>query len=309
MVYPAIGKGCFGMSENPQKVSYLSHNFHGFDIAFSNTLMDCRMFWARIVSSESESLTTKNTKHSFYEIQYALQGSIEMDMGDGNHIEIAESEFVIVPPNTYHQIVNTDDCGARFIMAFSPDFGGKAQQDMDNSLKQLRCYHETGHMRRVLLSILEKEYFDDLLRRESITVLVESFLLEVLEIVCETAPKTRSSRNNTENAQMADAILSYIHETGGIGVSVSDIAQRFGISHRGLHRLFVSVTGHGLSETIALAKLRKIENLIGTTNLSFTEIAAICGFSDGYAMNKFFKRHNRVNLSEFRTLAKKAGKH
>ena len=31
----------------------------------------------------------------------------------------------------------------------------------------------------------------------------------------------------------------------------------------------------------------------------------MCGFSDGYAMNKFFKRHNRVNLSDFRALAKK----
>ena len=52
-------------------------------------------------------------------------------------------------------------------------------------------------------------------------------------------------------------------------------------------------------------KLKKIEELIASTPLSFIEIAEICGFSDGYAMNKFFKRHNHVNLSDFRAISGK----
>lgn len=293
------------MQEMQQKAAYLSRNVHTFDMEFTNNLMDCRIFWARIVSSESESLFTKYTKHSFYEIQYALQGRIGMDMGDGNYIEIAESEFLIVPPNTYHQIVSSDECGARFIMAFSPTFRCEALQNLEETLRQLQPYRETSHMRRLLCGIFEKEYFDAPLRRESITVLMESFLLEVLEIVCGASPKSRWGRAHAEYKQKVSAILAYVQETGGVGVGVADIATRFGVSQRQLHRLFVSVTGSGLSETIALEKLRKIEDLIGSTNLSFNEIAVICGFSDGYAMNKFFKRHNRVNLSEFRTLAKK----
>ena len=187
-------------------------------------------------------------------------------------------------------------------MAFSPTFYSDALQGATERIQKLCPFHESSHMRKLLSCILEKDSCSTPLRRESITVLIECFLLEVLEIVCGMSHRTRT-HTETENEQKAAAILAYVQETSGIGVSVSDIASRFGISQRQLHRLFFAVTGHGLSETIALEKLRKIEDLIGTTTLSFSEIAEICGFSDGYAMNKFFKRHNKVNLSEFRALA------
>ena len=96
-----------------------SHNINKFDIIIDNPLLDCRIFWARVVSSENESLFTQYTKHSFYEIQYALMGKIGILLGEEKTVNIAESEFIIVPPDTYHQIVDSDSVGARFIMAFS----------------------------------------------------------------------------------------------------------------------------------------------------------------------------------------------
>ena len=293
------------MHPSGQTVSYLSRSIHSFDIAYANDLMDCSIFWLRIVSSESESLTTKNTKHSFYELQYALQGSIHMRIGDGDELEIPESHFLIVPPNTYHQVTASCDCGARFIMAFSLDFHCEAGQTAEESIRCLQPRHDTAGMQKLLSWILEMEHENSPFRRKMITTLVESLLLETFEILCSTSGPAHRSYVSTERNQLVDAISSYIQETGGIGISVADIASKFDISQRQLHRLFAGVTGHGLSEAIALEKLKKIEYLIGSTSFSFQEIADMCGFSDGYAMNKFFKRHNRVNLSDFRALAKK----
>jgi len=293
------------MPDTGKTVFYSSHNINKFNIEIANQLMNCRIFWARIVSSESESLFTKYTKHSFYEIQYALQGRIGMIIGDGTKVPIAESDFFIVPPDTYHQIVESDDCGARLIMAFSLDGNSSTLRKIAKEIEKCIAYHETPHMRNLLSAILEKNYHDEPLRKGSITALVECFLLEVMEIVCATAQESLGIRTKFKNEEKAAAILAYIRDTGGIGVSVSDISTRFHISERQLNRLFSTVTGKSLSNAIALEKLRKIEDLIRSTELSFSEIAEICAFSDGYAMNKFFKRHNRVNLSEFRALAKK----
>jgi len=293
------------MTETGKTAFYSSHNIHKFNIEITNALFECRIFWARIISSNSESLFTKNTKHSFYEIQYALQGHIGMVIGDGMQTTIPESDFLIVPPNTYHQVVSSDDCGARFIMAFSLECRTDALRKAAEEINALHSYRETPHMRQLLSVILQKNYHDDPLRKESITALVECFLLEVLETINSSFREPHSLRTSTDHERKVADVMSFIYDTGGIGITVSDIANRFRMSQRQLNRLFTTQTGHTLSDAIALEKLRKIEDLIRSTGLSFSEIAEICGFSDGYAMNKFFKRHNRVNLSEFRALAKK----
>ena len=98
---------------------------------------------------------------------------------------------------------------------------------------------------------------------------------------------------------------AFLREYHGIGIRVSDVAKKFGISERHLCRLFDTVRGYSLRDAINLEKLKRIEDLIVSTSLSLSEISALCGFSDEYAMNKFFRRLNRVNLSDFRRLARK----
>ena len=55
-----------------------SQSIGKYDIIVENDFMKCRIYWARIVGSETESLFTQYTKHTFYEIQYALEGRIVM---------------------------------------------------------------------------------------------------------------------------------------------------------------------------------------------------------------------------------------
>ena len=87
---------------------YLSHNEGKYDIQFANDLFECRIFWARVISSENESLFTQYTKHTFYEMQYALEGSISMTLGKGERILVPKGEFIIITPDTYHQIADGD---------------------------------------------------------------------------------------------------------------------------------------------------------------------------------------------------------
>ena len=59
-----------------------SYHINKYDIEIANELFDCRIFWARVISSETESLFTQYTRHTFYEIQYALEGRIGMLLGE-----------------------------------------------------------------------------------------------------------------------------------------------------------------------------------------------------------------------------------
>ena len=160
-------------------------------------------------------------------------------------------------------------------------------------------------MRSLLSIILDKDYHDEPLRRENITSLVSCFLFEVLETALAGLHADETQHKLTKTEQEVHRMLALIHDYNGIGIRVSDLAERFRFSERQLTRMFTAVTNEGPSTAIALEKMKKIEELIASTSLSFAEIAEICGFSDSYAMNKFFKRHNHVNLSEFRSISGK----
>ena len=291
------------MSSIAEIPRYSSYNINKFNIELLSPLFDCRIFWARVVSSESESLFTEYTKHSFYEIQYALQGSIGMILGDNTPLSFDESDFVIIPPDTYHQIVRSDPTGARFIMAFSLRIRDDSLADALSVLAEPRPYRESPHMRSLLSVILQKNYHDDALRKESIITLVECFFLEVLEQIAPSANRVRTlSADLSESERKVTEIEAFLHEYNGIGLRVSDLALRFGISERHLSRLFRDVRGYSLRDAMNREKLKKIEELVISTELSLSEISQLCGFSDEYAMNKFFRRLNKINLSEFRRI-------
>ena len=133
--------------ETDLRPRYSSYNINKFNIELSNDLYECRIFWARVVSSENESLFTQYQKHSFYEIQYALQGHIGMIIGDNTPLRFDESDFVVIPPDTYHQIVDSEGTGARFIMAFSLRAKDEVLRKALEALEAPRPYHESPHMR------------------------------------------------------------------------------------------------------------------------------------------------------------------
>jgi len=298
------------MSTTDKKQRFESNNINKYDIEISNAFMNCRIFWARVVNSENESLFTQYTKHTFYEIQYAFDGHIGMKVGQDGYLNVAESDFVVIPPDTYHQVVAADSRGARFIMAFSIVMKDEKMNHILRSLNTTLPYRETPHMRPLLSLILQKNYKNNTVRRRIITSLLESFLLEIFEAFKPAdTPSHAFLSEIDEQDQRIRQMQNFIRNRSGIGITVADLAEQFNMSERHIGRLFTATFGKSPREIIQHEKLKKIEEYTVSTDLSFSEIAELCGFCDEYAMNKFFKRYNLTNLTEFRRLAKKSHKH
>ena len=275
-----------------------------YELTVGQKNMSATVFWARVVSSENESLLTDYTKHTFFEVQYALEGRIVITVGDNRRFTLDESDFILIPPDTYHQIVDGDSAGARFIMAF-------ALSDADAALRDLlaaeACPHRhSAALHAILELMLQKGREDSPLAAKTLSCLIEAFLLELCELVTPPSADGEShERKRTESEQRVADISAHIHNLHGIGLSVSELSRRFGIGERHLNRLFHAEMGHSPREEINHEKLRHIEELLVSTTLSLGEISALCGFCDEYAMNKFFKRYNKVRLSEYRRTARK----
>ena len=284
-------------------ITRISHSIGKYDLEIENGLFKSRVYWARVIGSETESLFTQYTKHTFYEIQYALEGRIVMRIGTDEQITVNQSDFIVIPPDTFHQIIDGDSEGARFIMAFSLEVKNHCLAKLPDTLANPIPHPETKHMRSLLESIVQKNYHDEPVRRRLITSYLECFLLEVIEATFPySTQKAAEMEQLNENEVRVMQIQRFIADRNGIGVHVGDIAFQFGISERHLNRIFVSVTGKTLKEAINRQKLEKIEELVASSSLSFREISELCGFSDEYAMSKFFKRYTLYTLTEYRAL-------
>lgn len=288
-----------------QKRNYPSNNLNKYNINIDNKLMQCRIYWARIVSSETESLFTQYTKHTFYELQYALEGRICMIVGDRQKVEMDESDFIVIPPDTCHQIVGGDTVGARFIMAFSVTFKSDRLKQCRKYLDEAVPHNGKGRMRDLFSLILAENSHDTFVRKHILQSLLECFVLKIIERV---VPKQFRYDYEDETGEMTGRvaeICSFIHDYNGIGIRVFDVAARFSITERHLNRILRAKTGKSPREIINYEKLKKLEDLVATTSLSLNEISELCGFSDEYAMNKFFRRYSKTSLSDFRNIKRK----
>lgn len=285
-----------------------SHSIGKYETVIENDLFKCQVYWAKVIGSETESLFTQYTKHTFYEIQYALEGCIVMQIEKNKRIHVRQSEFIIVPPDTFHQIVDGDSVGARFIMAFSLEIKHARLYGITKELSELIPYQETEYMRRLIEIIINKKDYGDDISRMQISSYLECFLLEMIESAYPFAQSADCGECLNEKQARVAQIEKFIANYAGVGIRPSDVAQKFHICERHLNRLCVEVMGRTVKESINRQKLARIEELVATTSLSFREISELCGFSDEYAMNKFFKRYNCNGLTEYRALsAKKNG--
>ena len=273
-------------------------------IMVSSDLLSANIYWIKAVYSESESLLTQYTKHTFFEMQYALKGDILMTVGESDDIVCKQSQFIIIPPNTYHAITSSSETGAKFIMAFSLSSPDSKIQSLLQYLENPIPFNDNEELKNLIIMILNKAYDQTTLSDEIISRLVESFLLQILEIMIPKKVSRNTSAKMPVNDYRVHQITEYITKMSGIGITVSDIATKYNMSERHMNRIFKEVTGKTVKEIIDHEKLHKIEELISTTTLSLYEISEICGFMDEYAMNKFFRRHELMNLSDYRRFTK-----
>ena len=267
---------------------------------FSIRGLEINVLWAKLVRGENESLLTRSTRHTFYELEFAFSGPVVMELRDHGSLTLPESDFSLIPPDVYHQVTEDSESGERFITAFSVK-----PVDDDGAAVLSALSVPTGHRAtpaaRALAELIvccgSREGFS---QGSPERALFEAFIGEILAICAPFNGEKSSERKKRPVSGRIREMIAYVEDRGGVGIGVNDLARRFGVTARHLSRLLSRETGMGAQAFIAREKQKRIEALLASTRLSLKEIADLCGFSDEYAMNKFFKRQCALNPSQFR---------
>lgn len=141
-------------------------------------------------------------------------------------------------------------------------------------------------------SILDNKQAGD--TYDSLAKIGEIFqLISLLYRYCLTDEQESSSQNHFQE------VLDYMNENYHEDISSADLSKRFGYSEGYFCRQFKTVTGLSPMIYIRILRLEKAAELLANENLSFSEIATRCGFSNANYFTRCFKSHFNMTPSEY----------
>ena len=113
-------------------------------------------------------------------------------------------------------------------------------------------------------------------------------------------------RQQRESAQFAQkyrrlaAVIAHMHANCQQSLSVSDFARMCDLSEYHFIHLFQEYTGEAPYAYLTRLRLEKAKDLMVSTTLNISEIAAAVGYPNPLYFSRLFRRHMGVPPSQFR---------
>lgn len=109
--------------------------------------------------------------------------------------------------------------------------------------------------------------------------------------------------------EMMEQVVQYIHEYYARPLSVSNIAQAFGVERRRLAYLFEQHTGMNPSSYLTEYRIRRAKDLLRYCNFTVAEIAECVGYVDSFYFSRVFKKNTGMSPTAFRKLMMEEAKY
>ncbi|UVD79998.1 AraC family transcriptional regulator [Myroides albus] len=268
-----------------------------------NIYRDLEVFYEQIGACPS-----RNRTFNFFELVYVISGKGVYVVNE-NKIAFKSGDLFITSPKDTHEFDLEGICEfivVQFTRTFICDYESK-------SINHLECllYHashlsgtliqnksDQGILERLMTIIQEcinedKVYQSDLLRQ-----LINSVIVLAARNIAFNRPLNEQMSKEDRILNIISYIQEHIQYPGLLKIAV--IANKFGISSTYLGAYFKKQCGESIQDFISKYRLRLIEHRLLFSAKRVSEIADEFGFIDESHINKFFKRHKGVTLSEFR---------
>ncbi len=119
-------------------------------------------------------------------------------------------------------------------------------------------------------------------------------------LLSEVTKKPENNKLSEEDKMLLDNVMSLIEKRmTDEGFNIKLVAKEIGLSHSLLYKKIKQVTGKSVNEFIRFIRLRKVANLLITTDMQINEAVYKAGFSDLKYFRKQFQLQYGMNPSEF----------
>ncbi len=234
--------------------------------------------------------------HQYAEIVYVYSGTLILKTAERTE-EIHDNSYAVIMPFQAHKLdtvgtatilisVFSESLISDFISGNSLVCGEKCSFTPSDELK-----HFALKQLEIKGTYLGCDYNDIRLLRK-----LKSAIYAIFE---EYFSKVKITKLVGEN-DMLSKMLMYIYEHFSENITLAKMAQSFGYNPNYISHCFKSVIGMNFCSFTNCVRIEKSKNLLLTTNMSASEISAVCGFSSERNYHRVFKSVTGTTPTEYR---------
>ena len=247
--------------------------------------------------------------HDEIEIIYVKQGRLHVTINNIEYKGVGGDVF-LVNPREIHTMYTDDLSTEHYTILFPLDLiNFKAEDDVEEKYfkplkegKMMFVNHLTKHVlyKKVLecvLNVVEaNEEKKDMYQFET-----KIMLLQIVYLLIKNTPITHLDEIG-KNLTLQREILSYIDRKYMNKISLKEISDNFHMSEKYFSRYFKNCFKITFVEYVNSVRLEKAASLLSTTDLSVTEIALQCGYTNISYFIRSFKKFFGTSPHVFRKM-------
>lgn len=219
--------------------------------------------------------------HDCYEVIYFLSGKGTVIIGDTSY-SVSADTYCIIPPETQHTEC-LEGYGEILFIGF--------EYNNTNFILQNGVYRSDDSTFLLLLKRIIDEYKGQNTGYE----IAGKALLDLLLVTY-----VRNTGVANKKCKDLDYIKNYIDQYFNQKISFSQLAKLSGYSYDYFRHIFKQRFGCSPQDYLIDIRLNNAKRLLENTNLSCTEIANNCGFSNSPQMTTMFKKKYKMSPTTFR---------
>lgn len=266
-----------------------------------------------------------------YEMIFPYQGELHYE-SSGIVYTLSTGDFLLIPPNTYHNLYTEKDKTCRFYYVhFLP--GGNIEtiekesigNYLMNNLKTKEynendCFFslsqpefhkvflpETAHLdkqhRDEIFSLFEKALVErnlmTLHRKSMISLYMCQAMLCITRSILNNINISSCIPTNGNSPRLLQEIIYYIQENYMNHINIKSISNNFNISQQYLIRIFKQNTGIPPLKYINEYRISKAKHLMRYSNMTIKEICYAIGMETPHYFSRLFKKFEGVTPSEY----------
>ncbi|MBU3803158.1 MAG: AraC family transcriptional regulator [Candidatus Cellulosilyticum pullistercoris] len=247
--------------------------------------------------------------HSYYEIGYFIAGSRKIFI---NHTvyELQPGYLAIIRKNEIHRAIAVGNQGTNsialtfsehYLEALYKRYGKEFIEDIFD--KHIFCFNprQKRNIEKLLHSMVIDYKSPDEFTPHMQELFIEELFIHLMRAM-QNQKQVANIYKEDEIKRMEEA-AHYISTHFNEDLSLKLIATKYNVSTSYFSKKFKSVTGFSFKEYLIAVRIKEACGLLIQTNISITEIATRCGFTDSNYFGDAFKKIKGISPRDFRRVS------